>query len=100
MGIENKQGRVFQRGSSNVNLLFRHEHFFVVANLEEGYQPMLNISVMPWSTKDLAPSIWHKLYLDSLRPEMKSEAYSSCDVCHMNIFTCLLVATFAMYKQS
>ena len=33
-------------------------------------------SVMPWSTKDLAPSIWHKLYLDSLRPEMKSEAYS------------------------
>ena len=24
-------------------------------------------SVMPWQTKDLSPSIWHKLYVDSLR---------------------------------
>ena len=22
---------------------------------------------MPWQTKDLSPSIWHKLYVDSLR---------------------------------
>ena len=50
--------------------LFLHIHI----NLSIIY---INLSsVMPWSTKDLAPSIWHKLYLESLKPEMKSEAYS------------------------
>ena len=29
------------------------------------HQPLY--SVMPWQTKDLSPSIWHKLYVDSLR---------------------------------
>jgi hypothetical protein len=41
--IKQDQGRVFQRGKAGSNLLFRHEKFFVVATMEEGYQPLLNI---------------------------------------------------------
>ena len=41
--IKQDQGRVFQRGKAGANLLFRHEKFFVVANMEEGYQPLVNI---------------------------------------------------------
>ena len=33
-------------------------------------------SVMPWSTRDLDHSIWHQLYVDSLKTEMKSQPYS------------------------
>ena len=33
----------------------------------DSYQPILNISVMPWATKNLAPSIWHQLYLQTVR---------------------------------
>jgi len=86
--ISNEQGRVFQRGQPGSNIVFRHEKFFVISSLEEEYQPMLNVSVMPWSTKDLAPSVWHKLYLDSLRPEVNSQAFSSSccvDFLHMGI---------------
>jgi len=98
--IDQEQGRVFQRGSPGSNILFRHENFFVVANLEEGYQTMLNVSVMPWSTKDLAPSIWHKLYLDSLRPEMKSEAYSSCCERRLHILISLLACLCLLSRPS
>jgi hypothetical protein len=31
---------------------------------------------MPWSTRDLDHSIWHQLYVDSLKTELKSQAYS------------------------
>ncbi len=31
---------------------------------------------MPWSTRDLDHSIWHQLYVDSLKTEMKTKAYS------------------------
>jgi hypothetical protein len=41
--IKQDLGRVFQRGKAGSNLLFRHEKFFIVANMEEGYQPLLNI---------------------------------------------------------
>ncbi|XP_023328862.1 tereporin-Ca1 [Eurytemora carolleeae] len=97
--IDHEQGRVFQRGKPGSNILFRHENFFVVANLEEGYQAMLNVSVMPWSTKDLAPSIWHKLYLESLKPEMKSEAYSSSCDRFLHTSTQILAGVF-IYKLS
>ena len=41
--IKQEQGRVFQRAKAGANLLYRHEKFFIVANMEEGYQPLLNI---------------------------------------------------------
>ena len=28
---------------------------------------MYSPSLMPWNTKDFAPSIWHKMYVNSLR---------------------------------
>ena len=81
--IENKQGRSFQRGVGGGHLVYKHEDFFVIGEFGTGYHPMLNIrysisfidsnlsyfvnSIMPWQTKDLSPSIWHKLYIDSLR---------------------------------
>ena len=41
---------------------------FILGQLQtDTYQPVLNISVMPWSTKNLAPSIWHQLYLQTVR---------------------------------
>jgi len=92
--ISNEQGRVFQREQPGQNIVFRHEKFFVIASLEEEYQPMLNVSVMPWSTKDLAPSVWHKLYLDSLRPEVNSQAFSSSSVDYLHVGLVMLAYAF------
>ena len=39
------------------------------------YHPVLNVSVMPWSTKNLAPSVWHQLYLQTVR-ERDAQPYS------------------------
>ena len=45
-----------------------HKHQVDSTNLETRLQPnYIRGSVMPWQTKDLSPSIWHKLYVDSLR---------------------------------
>lgn len=74
--IENKQGRTFQRGKGGENLVYKHEKFFVIGNLGTGYHPIINISVMPWQTKDLSPSIWHKLYVDSLKTT--AAAFNRC----------------------
>ena len=91
--IENKQGRAFQRGGGGGHLVYKHEEFFVIGEFGTGYHPLLNIrygaqrinplcimimsySVMPWQTKDLSPSIWHRLYLDSLRTTHSAAAYS------------------------
>jgi len=76
--IENKQGKTFQRGLGGDHLVYKHEQFFVIGEFERGYHPLLNISLMPWQTKDLSPSIWHKLYLDSLRTTQSAAQYSSC----------------------
>lgn len=65
--IENDQGRNFQRGMPGDSLVYKHEKFFIMGHFDNGYHPTINISVMPWQTKDLSPSIWHKLYVDSLR---------------------------------
>merc|ERR1711915_672979 len=70
--MESKKGRNFQRGLAGGHLLYKHSDFFVIGNLGTGYHPTLNISVMPWLTKDLSPSIWHKLYLDSLKEEQNN----------------------------
>ena len=37
------RSHLFFKKSENVELIIRHENFFVVANLEEGYQAMLNV---------------------------------------------------------
>merc|ERR1719341_2158609 len=76
--IENKQGRTFQRGVGGGHLVYKHEEFFVMGEFGTGYHPLLNISVMPWQTKDLSPSIWHRLYLDSLRTTQSGATYASC----------------------
>jgi len=33
---------------------------------------------MPWNTKDFAPSIWHKLYVNSLRTVQSAYSRSPC----------------------
>ena len=86
--LANRKGRNFQRGFGGGHLVYKHSQFFVIGNLGTGYHPTLNIrwiqninpwcyfsfscSVMPWLTKDLSPSIWHKLYLDSLKEEQNN----------------------------
>jgi len=78
--MESKKGRNFQRGLAGGHLLYKHSDFFVIGEFGTGYHPTLNISVMPWQTKDLSPSIWHKLYIDSLRTSQNSAAFSSCEL--------------------
>lgn len=66
----------FKRASAGDSIIFKHEEVFILGQLElDSYQPILNISVMPWSTKDLAPSVWHKLYLQTVR-EKVAQPYS------------------------
>lgn len=78
--IGNDQGRLFQRGRAGSPLVFRHADVFIMGNMGEGYQPVLNITVMPWSSKNLAPSVWHKLYLKSLKTGDYADPLSSCSV--------------------
>jgi hypothetical protein len=65
--INHKLGRAFQRGKEGESIVFKHTEFFAIGKFDSGYHPVLNVSVMPWNTKDFAPSIWHKLYVNSLR---------------------------------
>ena len=65
--LNHRLGRTFQRGKEGESLVFKHKEFFVIGMFGSGYHPVLNISVMPWNTKDFAPSIWHKMYVTSLR---------------------------------
>ncbi len=59
------------------NVVFKHNEVFILGSLEKGsYSPVLNVSVMPWSTKNLAPSIWHQLYLQTVR-EKEAQPYSN-----------------------
>jgi hypothetical protein len=45
-----------------IDLLSFLKDVFIMGHLErDSYQPTLNISVMPWATKNLAPSIWHEV---------------------------------------
>ena len=58
----------FKRGRAGHSIVYKHQDVFILGHLEQdSYQPVLNISVMPWSTKNLAPSIWHQLYLQTVR---------------------------------
>ena len=70
-------GGTYKSGEAGESLVFKHHHVFILGHLEkDSYQPVLNISVMPWSTGDLAPSIWHKLYLQTVR-EREAQPYSA-----------------------
>ena len=43
-------------------MVYKHHDVFILGQLESsGYEPVLNVSIMPWSTKNLAPSVWHKV---------------------------------------
>eukprot|EP00094_Tigriopus_californicus_P012301 TCALIF_11890-PA protein Name:"Similar to Conoporin-Cn1 (Conus consors)" AED:0.18 eAED:0.19 QI:0/0/0/0.66/1/1/3/0/211 len=58
----------YKRGEAGTSLVYKHHDVFILGHLEaDSYQPVLNVSVMPWSTKNLAPSIWHQLYLQTVR---------------------------------
>ena len=41
---------------------------------------IMSYSMMSWQNKDLSTSIWHKLYLDSLRTTYSAAAYSRYDI--------------------
>ena len=64
-----------RRGQAGENLVYKHHDVFILGQLEaDGYEPVLNVSVMPWSTKNLAPSVWHQLYLQTVR-EREAQPY-------------------------
>ena len=66
----------FRRGRAGDSLVYKHHDVFILGHLEKDtYEPVLNISVMPWSTKNLAPSVWHQLYLQTVR-EKEAQPYS------------------------
>ena len=66
----------FKRGRAGQSIVYKHQDVFILGHLErDRYQPVLNISVMPWSTKNLAPSIWHQLYLQTVR-EREAQPYN------------------------
>ena len=69
-----------RRGEAGENLVYKHHDVFILGQLEaDGYEPVLNVSVMPWSTKNLAPSVWHQLYLQTVR-EREAQPYSDSAV--------------------
>jgi len=91
--LNHRIGRTFQRGKEGESLVFKHQDFFVIGMFGEGYHPVLNISLMPWNTKDFAPSIWHKMYVNSLRTVQS--AYSrATPASTINISLSLLVVLF------
>lgn len=66
----------FKRGRAGTSIVYKHQDVFILGHLQvDTYQPVLNISVMPWSTKNLAPSIWHQLYLQTVR-EREAQPFS------------------------
>ena len=84
----------FKRGVAGESLVFKHHDVFVLGHLETNtYEPVLNISVMPWSTKHLAPSIWHQLYLQTMR-ERQAQPYSgSAESHHIRTLGLLLISS-------
>jgi len=68
----------FKRGRAGQSIVYKHQDVFILGQLQmDTYQPVLNISVMPWSTKNLAPSIWHQLYLQTVREREVAHEFSS-----------------------
>ena len=66
----------FKRAAAGTSIVYKHQDVFILGHLQKDtYQPVLNISVMPWSTKNLAPSIWHQLYLQTVR-EREAQPFS------------------------
>ena len=51
---EGEQQGTFKRGRAGDHLVFKHKDVFILGSLEkDSYHPVLNVSVMPWSTKNL-----------------------------------------------
>ena len=66
----------FKRGQAGQSIVYKHQDVFILGHLQKDtYHPVLNISVMPWNTKNLAPSIWHQLYMQTVR-ERDAQPYS------------------------
>ena len=98
--------------------MYKYEDIFVIAKFEEGYNPVLNIryrsflkiiievtlsicSIMPWKTTDLSPSIWHKLYLDTLKTKHSASHYtSSADTVLRDSFVFCLVLIIVLHTCS
>lgn len=90
----------FKRGKAGQSLVYKHNEVFILGHLEvDTYQPVLNVSVMPWSTKNLAPSIWHTLYLQTVR-EKEAQPYSGSVGCIECSPTVLLTAPILVLFQT
>ncbi|XP_040575684.1 conoporin-Cn1 [Lepeophtheirus salmonis] len=58
----------FKRGVAGQSIVYKYQDVFILAKLEKNSNhPQLNISILPWSTKNLAPSVWHTMYLRTMR---------------------------------
>lgn len=92
----------FKRGRGGQSIVYKHQDVFIMGHLErDSYQPTLNISVMPWSTKNLAPSIWHQLYLQTVR-NREAQPYSHATSTQTNFFSIIattIVAALYSTKQ-
>ena len=78
-------GGQFIRAEGGEDIVYKHRDLFVIGQFTSGYHPVLNIrsghkkcksllssldsSIMPWKTSALSPSIWHQLYLDTIRQQ-------------------------------
>ena len=81
----------FKRGQAGQSIVYKHQDVFILGHLEKDtYHPVLNISVMPWNTKNLAPSIWHQLYMQTVR-EREASPLSGASVIHSFDSTKLLL---------
>lgn len=89
----------FKRGRAGSSIVYKHQDVFILGQLQtDTYQPVLNISVMPWSTKNLAPSIWHQLYLQTVRekeaqPFSEASSWPATTAGKVLIFAALIVVT-------
>ena len=81
----------FKRGQAGQSIVYKHQDVFILGHLEKDtYHPVLNISVMPWNTKNLAPSIWHQLYMQTVR-EREASPLSGASFIHSVDSTKLLL---------
>jgi hypothetical protein len=89
----------FKRGRGGQSVVYKHQDVFILGHLErDSYQPVLNISVMPWSTKNLAPSIWHQLYLQTVR-EKEAQPFSAATTMHLSSIGLILLCLFVSYQS-
>ncbi len=87
----------FKRDSAGHHLVYKHDDVFILGSLEsDSYHPVLNVSVMPWSTKNLAPSVWHQLYLQTVRDREDAQAYSQATSLQVSLAATLFLLAYRL----